>query len=258
MAANAVLVIAYRDILKFLRDPARLISTFIFPLLFIGVFGPTMQANLGAGAGYDLLTFTVTGALAQTLFMSAAQGLISLLEDRENDFSQAIFVSPISRYAIVFGKIVGESLVALPQGVAILAFGILIGVPLSISQLLGLLFMGVVVCLFGGTFGLLVLASFKSQRTANQVAPFLMIPQFFLAGVFTPIKVLPFYLDILSRISPMRYAVDLARGVFYAGKPEYSKVILQDPLVNLAIIAAMFGVFLFAGVYLFVRGERNR
>jgi ABC-2 type transport system permease protein len=79
-----------------------------------------------------------------------------------------------------------------------------------------------------------------------------------LAGVFTPIQVLPWYLDILSKISPMRYAVDLARGVFYAGQPDYAKVVLQGAPFNLLVITIMFTIFLLIGTWLFVRGERNR
>lgn len=258
MTLNAILAISYRDLMKFLRDPARLVSTFIFPLLFIGIFGATMQANLGADAGYNFLAFVLTGVLAQTLFMSSAQGVISLLEDRENDFSQEIFVSPISRYAIVFGKIAGEALVALPQGIAIVIFGLVVGVPIAMPQVAGLAVVAILVCLFGGAFGVMLLSNFGSQRAANQVVPFIMIPQFFLAGVFAPIRVLPWYLDILSRISPMRYAVDLARGVFYLGRPEFAKVALQAPLANVVIMGVMFGAFLVVGTYLFVRGERNR
>ena len=258
MTLNAILAIAFRDLLKFVRDPARLVSTFIFPLLFIGIFGPTMQANLGPGAGFDFLEFTLTGVFAQTLFMSAAQGVVSLLEDRENDFSQEIFISPVSRYAIVFGKIAGESLVALPQGLVILAFGPIVGVPVSWAQAAGLTAVGMVVGLFGGAFGIVLLSSFSSQRAANQIVPFLMIQQFFLAGVFAPIRVLPWYLDILSRLAPMRYAVDLVRGVFYAGRPDSAQVVLAPPLANAAIAGASFALCLLAGTYLFVRAERNR
>jgi ABC-2 type transport system permease protein len=258
MTTNAILAIAYRDFLKFARDPARLVSTFIFPLLFIGIFGPTMQANLGSTAGIDFLVFTLTGVFAQQLFMSAAQGVVSLLEDRENDFSQEIFISPVSRYAIVFGKIAGESLVALPQGLVILAFGPLIGVTLSWAQVAGLVAVGVAVCLFGGAFGIVLLSSFGSQRAANQIVPFLMIPQFFLAGVFTPIRVLPWYLDILSRLAPMRYAVDLTRGIFYAGRADAAQVVLAPPLVNLAVAGTSFALCLLVGTFLFVRAEQNR
>jgi ABC-2 type transport system permease protein len=85
-----------------------------------------------------------------------------------------------------------------------------------------------------------------------------MLPQFFLAGVFTPIQVLPWYLDILSKMSPMRYAVDLGRSVFYTGHPDYDEVVLQGIPFNTVVIGLMFIVFLIVGTWLFVRGERNR
>ena len=109
MDTSAILAIAYRDLLKFLRDPLRLVSTLIFPVIFIGILGGSFEANLGTDFGYNYLVFTFTGVLAQTLFQSSAMGIVSLIEDRENDFSQEIFVSPISRYSIVLGKILVTS-----------------------------------------------------------------------------------------------------------------------------------------------------
>ncbi len=255
---NAILAISYRDLMKFLRDPLRMVSTLIFPVIFIGILGGSFQSNLGAQFGYDFLTFTFTGVFAQTLFQSAALGLISLIEDRENDFSQEIFVSPISRYSIVFGKVLGESLVALSQGIAIVIFGMIIGIPISGIQLISLGLVGIGACLFGGAFGVIIMANITSQRAANQIFPFIMLPQYFLAGVFSPIQILPWYLDILSLISPMRYAVDLTRGMFYAGLPAYPEVVLQSPVVNLLVMTGMFLVFLAIGTWLFVRSERNR
>jgi ABC-2 type transport system permease protein len=199
-----------------------------------------------------------TGVLAQTVWQSAALGVISLVADREQDFSQEMFVSPISRYSIVFGKIIGESLVALPQALAILVFGFVIGVPLSVSVLVTLVLIAFVVAIFGGAFGVLVLSNLKSQQSANQIFPFVMLPQFFLAGVFNPIDNLPWFLDVLSRLAPMRYAIDLVRGVYYSSHPEPERVALLDAPTNLAIIAAMFGLFMIAGTTLFVRSERNR
>ncbi len=256
--ANAIVALAYRDLMKFLRDSVRMVSTLIFPLIFIAVLGGSFEASFGDEIGYNFLTFTFTGVLAQTLFQSSAMGLISLIEDRENDFSQEIFVSPISRYSIIFGKVFGESLVSMAQGIGIVAFAIILGIPLSLTQALTLAPIALIICLFGGAFGVIIMANLNSQRAANQVFPFIMLPQYFLAGVFTPIDNLPWYLDFFSRISPMRYAVDLARAVFYAGQPEYPAVVLHGPIFNLGVIAALFGAFLVIGTFLFVRKEKNR
>jgi ABC-2 type transport system permease protein len=253
-----VLAIAQRDLMKLLRDRPRLVTTLVFPLLMIGVLGGSLQANLGRNAGFNFLTFTFTGVLGMTLFQSAAQGVISLISDRENDFSQEMFVSPISRYSIIIGKILGESLVALPQGIAIVLFALIVGIRFSAIQLAGLALVTLLVCLLGGAFGVLVLSNLSSQEVAGQIFTFVMLPQFFLAGVFNPIKVLPPYLDVLSRISPMRYAVDLIRAAYYAGRPEFNRTVLDSPALNLAVIAAMFSIFLLIGTALFVRSERNR
>ncbi|MEO6795885.1 MAG: hypothetical protein ABI401_11290 [Candidatus Dormibacter sp.] len=56
----------------------------------------------------------------------------------------------------------------------------------------------------------------------------------------------------------MRYAVDLMRDVAYAGRPEYSKVVLFGPLRNLVVMTVMFAGFLVLGTTMFVRQETNR
>jgi ABC-2 type transport system permease protein len=255
---NAILMLAYRDLLKFLRDRPRLVSTFIFPFIFIIAMGGSLQASFGENMGFNFMTFIFTGVFAQTLFQSATLGIVSIIDDRENDFSQEIFVSPISRYSIILGKILGESLVALAQGLGIILLGVVIGVPISVVQV-GLLFLvGLVVCLFGGTFGLIIVSNLKNRRSADQIFNFIMLPQFFLGGVFAPINRLPIYLDVLSRISPLRYAVDLTRNLFYAGQEEYPGVVLAGPAFNFAVIGAAFAAFLVLGTFLFVRNETNR
>src|SRR5260221_232286 len=204
---NAIITIAFRDVVKLLRDRTRILASFIFPFIFIGALGGSLQANLGSSAGFNFLEFVFTGVLAQTLFQSTASGIISLIEDRENDFSQEIFVSPISRYSIILGKILGESLVASINVLGVLAFGLILGIHLSLLQFVSIIPVILFACLLGGAFGVLVLSQVSSQRAANQIFPFIMFPQFFLSGAFAPVKHLPSYLFILSRIAPMTYAV---------------------------------------------------
>ena len=255
---SAILAIAHRDFVKLLRDRTRLVSDFAFPLILVAFLGPALQAGFGSAGGLNLQAFVFTGVLAQTVWQSAALGVISLIADRDEDFSQEIFVSPISRYSIVAGKILGESLVALPQAAAILAVGFLLGVPLSLATILLIVPVIGLVAIFGAAFGILILSNIGSQRTANQVFPFIMLPQFFLAGVINPLHNLPWFLDLLSRISPMRYAVDLVRNVYYGFQPSAVPAEVSSAPANLAVIGAMFAVFVAVGTARFVRAERNR
>lgn len=255
---SAVLVIAHRDFVKLLRDRLRLFSELAFPLVLILLLGPALQSGFGAPGGLDLTSFVFSGVLAQTVWQSSVLGLVSLIADREEDFSQEIFVSPVSRYSIVAGKIIGESLVALPTGLGIVIVGLLIGVPLSPLVLVALIPVSLLVAVYGGAFGLLLMANISSQRTANQIFPFVLLPQFFLAGVFNPIHGLPLPLEVLSALSPLRYAVELTRNVMYGLQPGVPAPEATPAPINLAVMAALFGVFMLAGTVLFVRSERNR
>lgn len=256
--APAVAAIAQRDLTKLLRDRARIFTDVVTPVFIYALLGGMLNLSFGGAIGYDFLVYVLTGVFAQSLWQSAAMGMVFLLEDRENDFSQEIFVSPISRYTIVLGKIAGESLVALPQGIAALIFLTLVGLRLGPEQAVALAGATVVICLFGGAFGLLVLGGLPNRRVANQIFSFVMLPQYFLAGVFNPLQNLPAWLDAISRLAPMRYAVDLARSVFYAGRPEAPKVVLDGAGADLAVIGVMLAIFLPLGTFLFVRAERNR
>jgi ABC-2 type transport system permease protein len=255
---SPIAAIATRDLFKFLRDRTRLVGSFLFPFLLMFLLAPTVQLNLGRAAGFNFIGFTFTGVLGMTIFQSSMQGIASLLDDRQNDFAQAMFVSPVSRYSIVFGKILGETMVAIAQAIPLVAFALVLRVPLSPAQLTLLAPVALVSCLLGGSFGLVAMSLINSQQAANQVFNFLLVPQLFLAGVFAPIAVLPWYLEVLSRLSPLRYVVDLFRDVTYAGRPEYYKVVLLDPATNLAMLALMFAAFMLAGTALFVRRETNR
>ena len=255
---NAIIAIAFRDLTKLFRDRIRLVASFVFPFMFIGVLGGGLNASFGDRLGFQFLPFVFVGVLAQTMFQSSAAGVISLIRDRETDFSKELFVAPVSRHGIVLGKIIGESLVSLTQGLGIVAFGLIIGVSLTLASLAAMASVAFLAALLGGAFGILVLGNVREQRTTAQLFPFLIFPQFILAGVFNPIKDLQPIAALLSRITPMTYPVDLMRGVFYSGSAESALAVVRHPLANVVIIAALFGVFLVVGTWLFVRKERER
>ena len=69
---NAITAIAFRDITKLFRDKTRILANFVFPVIFIGVLGGSLQSNLQESLPYNFLTFVFTGVIAQTLIQSTA------------------------------------------------------------------------------------------------------------------------------------------------------------------------------------------
>jgi len=255
---SALAIIAQRDVIKLLRDRPRLAVNLAFPVLLIGGLGAILQPTVGRVTGLNAVTLAFTGVLAASLFQSCAAGMISIVEDRENDFSRELFVTPVSRLTLVAGKIAGETLVAMTQGVFIVAFAMAFGVRMKAGQIAALLPPGLACCLLGGAFGLATVAALPNQRSAMQIFQFLIIPQYVLGGVLVPLQGTARYLDVLAHLMPMHYVVELTRAAFYAGTPGYSKVVSGSPLADGAITLGLFAVLMTAGSAVFGYRERTR
>jgi ABC-2 type transport system permease protein len=253
---SAVAAIAQRDVVKLARDRPRLAVSLAFPVMLIIGLGSVLQSTVGRVTGLNAVTLAFTGVLAATLFQSTAAGMISLVEDRENDFSRALFVAPVRRLTLVSGKIAGETLVALAQGGCVLAFALAFGVRMSAAQFAALLLPCLGCCLLGAAFGLATVAVLPNQRSAMQIFQFLIIPQYVLGGVLVPVHGLPGYLNVLAWALPLRYCVGLARSAFYAGAPGYPLVASGGPVLDATVMAALFAVLLTLGVLLFNYRER--
>ena len=255
---SALAAIAQRDLIKLLRDRARLAVNLAFPVLLIAGLGGLLQATVGRVTGVAAVSLAFTGVLAASLFQSTAAGMISIVEDRENDFSRQLFVAPVSRLTLLGGKVAGEAVVAACQGALITAFAVAIGVRLPAARVLALAGTGVACCLLGAAFGLATVAALPNQRSAMEVFQFLIIPQYILGGVLVPLNGAPRLLADLSWLMPMRYCVDLARAAFFAGQPAAARVVTEGAAVDIAVIAALTVVLLCAGAAVFERRERAR
>jgi len=254
----ALLAIAQRDVVKLLRDRPRLAVNLAFPVMLIIGLGSVLQPTVGKVTGLNAVTLAFTGVLAATLFQSTAAGMISIVEDRENDFSREIFVAPVRRLTLVGGKVAGETAVALCQGAAIVGFAAAFGVPMPAARLAAMVVPCLGCCLVGGAFGLATIAVLPNQRSAMQIFQFLIIPQYVLGGVLVPVGRLPTYLNVLAWAMPMRYCVELARAVFYAGSPGYHQVVTAGPLVDVTVMAVLFVALMIAGAVVFNRREQAR
>jgi ABC-2 type transport system permease protein len=255
---NAVVAIVARDILLSLKSPGFLIMTLAMPLVLLGMLGGSLAQNMASGLGFDFSQYMLVGMMVNMLFMMTCMGLTSLVDDRDLDFMADMMVSPVSRYALVVGKIIGSSFGALIGMVGTLIVGMVMGIALSVGQILLMLALAPIICLAGGAFAMIIIGSIRSNRTANLSMMIIVFPQMFLSGVLIPIANSTGILLVVSRILPMTYAADLMRAVVFAGTPEYSQVVLFNPMLSLAVVLVLIVVCLLLGTWLFARSEKRR
>ncbi len=255
---NAVVAIAARDITITLKSPSTLVLSLVMPLLMMGMIGGNLMQNMAAGLGFNFGTFMLVGMLINMLFMMTTMGMVTLVDDSDDNYSAELLVSPVSRYSIVIGKILGSAFMAIVSCVGVLIVGLAMGLSLAPWQLLALLALSPLMCLSGGALAMIMMGAIKSNKVANLAVMMITMPQMFLSGVIIPIGNSSGILFVLSRILPMTYCVDLGRAVVYAGSPDYASVVLFNPMVSLLAIAVLTVVCLVVGTFLYARSEKER
>jgi ABC-2 type transport system permease protein len=253
---NAVLTITSREFMLSIKSPSRILMCLIWPVMMLGMFGSQLSQNMGINMGFDFNQFMLIGMLVNGLFMVTMQGITSLVEDKENDFTQEILVSPISRFSIILGKIIGASLMSYIQFFTTLVVGFCIGARLSGPQLLQLIAVSPLMCLAAGSLALLCIGFIRKSATAGFVVMMLSMGQMFLSGALIPVNHSTGVMAILSRLLPMTYCIDFARGVFYQGQGV--AITMFAPALDLLIIGVSTAVFFIAGTAAFVRSETNK
>jgi ABC-2 type transport system permease protein len=230
----------------------------IFPVLFMGIMGGMIQQNLGAGMPYAYLPFMLVGMVAQTMYQGGMMGVTTLIEERENGFTAELFVAPITRYAVLLGRIVGSSLAASISLIGVLAMIFVMQIPIDAVDILRVLALAPVMALAGGALGVLFIGFVQDPKLADVGSMLLIMPQMFLSGALIPNAGSSGILGVAAKLMPMTYVIDLARNVFYAGKPEYAAVTQYPMALDVVVCVAMFVAFLVVGTVMFVRADRNR
>ncbi|HET7030682.1 MAG TPA: ABC transporter permease [Candidatus Limnocylindrales bacterium] len=256
--ANATFAIAWREVLRAVKSPSSLIFTIVFPILFMGVLGGSIAQNLGGALPYAYLPFMLIGMVANTLYQGTIVGVTNLVEERENDLTAELFVAPITRYSVLIGKIFGSALASLVSLVGVIAMVFVMQIPMDFGDLLRVIALAPILALAGGALGVFFIGFVQDPKTAGAGVALLVFPQMFLAGALIPTQASTGILGIVAKLMPMTYSIDLARNIFYAGKPEAVFTVLHPIWLDLAVTAAFFLVFTIVGTWMFVRADRNR
>jgi ABC-2 type transport system permease protein len=265
---RAARIVWRRDLIRFTTDRMRIATLLIQPLLFLFVLGSGLQTLAAASTGgVDLKTFIFPGVICMALVFSAMFNAVSLVMDREFGFLREMLVAPVRRSSIVVGKCLGGATVASLQGVILLALAGFVDVPYDPVLLLGLFGLQLLLAFTVTAFGVMVATRVKQIQTFTTVMQMLVMPMFFLSGALYPVAGLTTWLEVLTRLNPLTYAVDpMRRLVFdHLDIPEAARRTL-DPgvtwfgwrvpsLVEVGIVQALGLAMMGVAIWQFTRTE---
>ena len=207
-----------RELNRFERTRTRILSGLIQPILFLIVLGYGMSGLVGSTAGFDFKKFMFPGIMAMSVVTTAIFSGMSIVWDREFGFLREMLVAPTSRASLALGKTAGGASVAAVQGTIMLVLAPLIGVHLTVVLVLEIIGLELLMAIALTAFGVFVASHIERMEGFQVVMQMLLFPMIFLSGALFPLNALPGWLNVLTHVNPLTYAVAPLRQVVFAAQ----------------------------------------
>jgi ABC-2 type transport system permease protein len=210
-----------RYIKKLIRNPILLFFSLVQPIIFLVLFTQLFErfANVPGFPAESYLIFATPGILLQNAFGSALQSGNSIVSDIDSGYLQKMLVTPVSRYAILLGRLTSDAFRVLIQSTIIMVLAFLLGAR-PVTGLLGVLLMLLTIAFFGLAWSGISLAiglKTKSSETVFAIGSFLTFPLLFMSTSLTPLEFMPDWIKTVSMFNPISYTVDAVRVLMING-----------------------------------------
>jgi ABC-2 type transport system permease protein len=255
--------LAWREIIRFLRQRNRVIGAIGQPLVFWLLFGVGMNQNFQLpGQGFRL--YFVPGTIVLVLLFTAIFATISIIEDRQEGFLQAVLVAPLPRWSVVLGKVIGGSVLAVGQGLIFLGLTLTLGVTLSAVSAAGVFLLMSLTAVGLTSLGLCLAWRLDSTQGFHALMNLLLMPMWLLSGAFFPVPRLTDQttwgetaLHVAMRCNPVTYAVAGLRQLLF-GSADYSSGSTSDGLWLPSLMACWWVTMGFSFVMLWLAARVAR
>ncbi|HEY0829601.1 MAG TPA: ABC transporter permease [Candidatus Dormibacteraeota bacterium] len=204
----------------FIRNPASLFFTLVFPLMFLVIFSVIFgngHYDVAPGHTVRVATFYVPAISAFSVITACYTNIaISLSFLRDSGALKRIHGSPLPVWGYMFARILHAVVVGILLVAICAVFGaVFYGATLPTSTLPAFVLTVVVGAAVFSTLGVAVTAVIPNADAAPAVVNASILPLLFISNVFIPLQNPPAWLDIVGKIFPIRHFADAVIASFF-------------------------------------------
>ena len=230
--AGGLYAIWLREVKRAIRDRGQLIGGVVRPLLYVLIMGiglnPYFRGEIYGEVRfvvpYTYIQFLFPAVIALNIMYTSVQSAVSVIWDREFGFLREVLVSPMPRTAILLGKILGGTTVAMFHGALVLALARFADLSITLGDIaLGLALMFLIAFALT-SLGVVIANRIRSFEGFGVFSNVVILPLYFLSSSIFPLDpsltsaqtrvIYPEWLVTLVELNPLTYAIDALRGAF--------------------------------------------
>jgi ABC transporter DrrB family efflux protein len=235
-------LIAGRNLRVLRKNPGRMIYPLVQPVvllvMFVSVFGNLALTSRGGFAGVSYREFLIPGIVIENATLTAPTTGLALLRDASSGLADRFRALPMSRFAVLTGRLASDAVVFAAQAVLLIAVGYGLGfrvrggLPGMLAIVVAATAFGLAIAALSAWLALLI----KDPETAERVLFFPAIALAFVSSAFAPVGLLAAWMQPVARASPVTAACAVIRSLASGGG-------LAFPLLALVCwVAVLFGV----------------
>ena len=235
----------WREIVRFYRQPGRVIGVLASPLVFWLVLGSGFGNSLRStgGAQQHYLDYFYPGTLILIVLFTSIFTMMSVIDDRKEGFLLSVLVAPVPRSAIVLGKVLGGTTLSAIQGLIFLIFAPFAGVHLDLPRLLLVAVVVFLVSFSLTALGFAIAWPMDSSQAFHGIVNLFLIPLWLLSGALFSMTGASRWIQLVMSVNPLTYGVSALRTLMYPGA-ETTFPFAHSLATLLLFSLVMFGVAL--------------
>ncbi|WP_369200232.1 ABC transporter permease [Streptomyces sp. PU-14G] len=232
-------IIAGRYVRQTLASRLGVLFGLLQPLLFLVFFGPLLS-DIDLGGAGDSWQTLVPGLLVQLGLFSSAFAGFTLLIEKHHGVVERMRVTPVSRLALLLGRLVRDVLQLFAQSLLLVLVGVAFGLRTPVAGVaIGFVLVGVLAASLASLSYALAMRVSSPQEFAPVINS-LNLPAVLLSGILLPMALAPGWLDAVSHFVPFRYVVDAVRDAFLGHYADGTLAL--GAVVALALAAVSLGL----------------
>jgi ABC-2 type transport system permease protein len=205
--------VALRALRKFLRTPGLSVMGIVQSAMFLFSFRYVFGGAIHAGAT-SYVDFLVPAYVASIVLFTGGGIAVAVATDRAEGFTDRLLSLPVSRYALVIGRVIADSVTNVWAIISTAAFGFLFGFRLPGSWPDGLAALGLCAAyavVFTVVF--LVLGLYAASAQAAQGMSLIAFVFAFISSAYVPATSMPGWLQPFAKYQPITPMVDAVRAL---------------------------------------------
>jgi len=238
-----VLAIARRSTVRTLRQPAVIVPSLLFPMLFFSINANGLDAasKIPGFPTDSYLDFAFAFPLIQASLFGAITAGADLARDIESGFFDRLSLTPMRPVALLGGMLTGVVALGFLQGVVFLTVGTLMGVDISsgVGGMFVIVLLTVLVALGFGGIGAILAIKTGSVEAVESAFPLFFVA-IFLSSINLPRDLIEQdWFRFIATVNPISYLVEGIRSLVITGWDTQALVLGFG--VALAIVVVAIG-----------------